>query len=84
MPDGAGDGGSASPGEVLRDEYMAPRGLSGPELARRIGVDPGRIEALIEGSHGVTPGLALRLARSLDTTADFWMDLQAAWERREA
>lgn len=83
MPGGAGTGRGASPGEVLRDEFLGPRGLSGPELARRIGVDPERIDALIEGSHGVTPGLALRLARTLDTTADFWMDLQAAWESRE-
>ncbi len=84
MPEADGTGRSASPGEVLRDEFLEPRGLSGPELARRIGVDPGRIDALLEGSHGVTPGLALRLARSLDTTADFWMDLQAAWESRKA
>jgi addiction module HigA family antidote len=80
MPAAAGDGRGASPGQVLRDEFLEPRGLTEPELARRMGVEPGRVQALVQGTHGVTPGLALRLARSLDTTPDFWMELQAAWE----
>jgi addiction module HigA family antidote len=69
------------PGEVLREEFMKPHGLSANALAVALGVPPPRIGDILrrERPRGVTPDTALRLARYFDTSAEFWLNLQQAY-----
>jgi addiction module HigA family antidote len=67
-----------SPGEVLREEFMAPLGLSARALARDMGVPANRVTAILNGERAVTAETALLLARRLGTSAEFWMNLQTA------
>lgn len=68
------------PGEILREDFMIPLGLSANALARALNVPPNRISAIIATTapRGVTPDTALRLARCFGTTPDFWLNLQQA------
>jgi len=70
------------PGEVLREEFMAPLRLSANALARDLHVPPNRITAIIaaDNPRAVTPDTALRLARYFRTTPEFWLNLQAAYD----
>lgn len=68
------------PGEYLREEYLAPLGMSAGALARRLGLPRTRIERIVKEEIGITPDTALRLARFFDTTPQFWMNFQQAYE----
>ncbi|WP_274627784.1 HigA family addiction module antitoxin [Arvimicrobium flavum] len=68
------------PGEFLREEYLVPLGLSAGALAKRLGLPRTRIERIAREEIGVTPDTALRLARFFDTTPEFWMNFQQAYE----
>lgn len=68
------------PGEVLAEEFLGPLGLSQHRLALDIGVDPRRINEIVLGKRGVTANTALRLARYFDTSAEFWLGLQAQFD----
>jgi addiction module HigA family antidote len=74
------------PGEILRDEFMRPLGLSANALARALDVPPNRTTAIIAAHNprAVTPDTALRLARYFDTTPQFWLNLQQAHELSRA
>src|SRR4051812_16811111 len=66
------------PGEILREDYMAPLELTAGALARAMGLkDRTRIERLVRESQPVTPDTALRLGRVFGTSAQYWMALQA-------
>jgi antitoxin HigA-1 len=65
------------PGEILREDYMAPLDLTAGALARIMGLkDRTRIERLVRGAQPVTPDTALRLGRVFGTSAQYWMALQ--------
>lgn len=68
------------PGEVLREEFLTPLGLSANALARRIGVPPNRVSEIAAGRRAITGDTALRLAAAFGTTAEFWMNLQKGYE----
>ena len=70
------------PGEILREEFMIPLGLSANALARALGVPANRITAIIasENPRAVTPDTALRLSRYFGTTPDLWLNLQQAYD----
>jgi len=72
------------PGEILRDEYMVPLGLSANALARSLGVAPARINEIVRQRRGITGDTALRLARYFGTDALSWLNLQAAYDLRVA
>lgn len=72
------------PGEVLAEEFLGPLGITPYRLAKDLGVDPPRIYALLDGRRAITADTALRLARYFDTTAEFWMNLQAHHDLRVA
>jgi addiction module HigA family antidote len=72
------------PGEVLQELYLAPLGLSAIALARRIHVPRTRIERLLKGETSLTADTAMRLARVFGTTAEYWMNLQRAWDLARA
>ncbi len=65
------------PGEVLREEYMAPLGLSANALATALRVPATRIGEIIKESRAVTADTALRLARYFGTSPQFWLNLQS-------
>lgn len=71
------------PGEVLREE-MHERALSANALARALGVPANRVTAILNGQRGVTADTARRLSEYLDTTPEFWLNLQQAWDLRRA
>jgi addiction module HigA family antidote len=70
------------PGEVLREEFMKPLGLSANELALGLRVPATRIGEIIrtEKPRAVTPNTALRLGRDFGTSPEFWINLQAAFD----
>ncbi len=70
------------PGEVLREEYLKPLGMSANALARAIRVTPNRITAILapDAPRAITPDMALRLARYFRTTPQFWLNLQSAYD----
>ena len=67
------------PGEILRDQFMAEFGLSANRVARDLRVPATRIAEIVHERRSVSPDTALRLARYLGTTPEFWMNLQAAY-----
>jgi addiction module HigA family antidote len=67
-----------TPGEVLREEFMAPHGLTARALARELGVPANRITAILNGERAVTAETALLLERRFGASAEFWLNLQTA------
>jgi antitoxin HigA-1 len=72
------------PGEILREEYLAPLELSANRFGDALGVPTNRVTETLKGKRSVTAETALRLARALQTTPEFWMNLQQAYELRLA
>ena len=70
------------PGEVLREEFMAPLGLSANALALALRVPATRIGAIVRADRprAVSADTALRLARYFSTTPEFWLNLQSAYD----
>ena len=68
------------PGEVLREEFLLPLGMSAGALAKTCGVPRTRIERLANEETGITADTALRLGRALNTTAQLWLNLQNAYD----
>jgi antitoxin HigA-1 len=66
------------PGEMLREEFMKPLGLTQAELAAKLGMPRVAVNAIINGKRSVTPGTAMRLAKALGTTPEFWINGQLA------
>jgi addiction module HigA family antidote len=69
-----------TPGEVLREEFLAPLHMSARALARDINVPPNRITDILNGDRGITAQTALKLAGRFGTSAIFWMNLQVAYD----
>ena len=68
------------PGEVLREEFMKPLKLSASAVAKGLGVTQATVHLLIRGQRGISAQLALRLARYVGTTAEFWIGLQGQYD----
>jgi len=68
--------GTVTPGEVLREEFMVPLGLSGRALARELGVPSNRITEIVAGGRAISANTALMLAERFGTSAEFWLNLQ--------
>jgi antitoxin HigA-1 len=68
------------PGEILREEFLAPLGLNAPRAAKAMGVPRTRIERLCREETDVTPDTALRLERFLGASAEFWLGVQAQYD----
>jgi len=68
------------PGEMLLEEFLNPMGITQRELADNIHVPYQRVNEIVNGRRGVTPGTALRLAKFFNMSADFWMNLQLRWD----
>jgi addiction module HigA family antidote len=68
------------PGEILRDEFLAPLGMTAHELALALRVPATRINEIVNEKRGITADTAMRLARYFGTTAKFWLNLQVSYE----
>jgi addiction module HigA family antidote len=71
----------AHPGQILSREFLVPLGISRGALAEHLGVPVQRINELIRGERAITRETATLLAQALNTTPEFWMDLQTAHDR---
>ena len=72
------------PGEVLREEFMIPLGLSAGKIAKACGVPRTRIERIATEKLGITGDTAVRLGKVLGTGPEVWMNLQAKFETETA
>lgn len=68
------------PGEILREQFMTDFGVTTSRLARDLQVPPTRVSEIVNERRSITPDTALRLARYFGTTAEFWMNLQTAYD----
>ena len=71
-----------TPGEILREDFMEPMGLSINRLARDIVVPPNRISEIVNGKRAITADTALRLQRYFKVEAQFWLNLQSEYDLR--
>jgi addiction module HigA family antidote len=72
------------PGEILREEYLVPMGLSASALAIALRVPAPRVNDIVRERRGISPDTALRLARFLGTSAQFWLNLQSGYDLKIA
>jgi len=75
--------GTIHPGEVLREEFLLPLGLTAYRLAKELGMTESAVGEILHGKRGITAATALRLARFFGTSAELWLNLQAAYELDE-
>ncbi|MCU7919146.1 MAG: HigA family addiction module antidote protein [Candidatus Thiodiazotropha sp. (ex Epidulcina cf. delphinae)] len=72
------------PGEVLLEAFLKPLAISQNRLARAMGVPPRRINEIVHGKRAISADSAIRLARALGTSEQFWMGLQTDYDLEEA
>lgn len=68
------------PGEMLLKEFLIPLRVTQRQLADAIHVPYQRVNEIVNGRRGLTPGTALRLAKFFGTSPDFWLNLQQRWD----
>jgi addiction module HigA family antidote len=73
-----------TPGEILKDEFVEPLGLTIHGLARELDVPATRIQAIVNDGRQITADTALRLSRFFGNSPQFWMNLQANYELEKA
>ncbi|MBL8226579.1 MAG: HigA family addiction module antidote protein [Chromatiales bacterium] len=74
------------PGEFITAVYLEPNGISGRELAAKLGVSASTLNRILTGKSGVTPEMALRLSKCLGRSPESWLALQYAhdlWKARK-
>lgn len=72
------------PGEILREEYLEPLGMTPNALSIHLRVPSPRINDVVREKRGITTDTALRLARYFNTTAQYWLNLQTSYELKQA
>lgn len=68
------------PGEILREEFMLPMGLSSNALARELGITAARVNEIVREKRGITADTALRLAQFFGTDVQSWLNLQQQYD----
>jgi addiction module HigA family antidote len=68
------------PGEILREEFLLPMGVSQYRLAKDIGVSPRRINEIVHGKRAISADTALRLSRYFGMSERFWINLQGRYD----
>lgn len=68
------------PGEILKEEFLKPMGLSSYALAKYLHVPVPRVHDIVLQKRGITPDTAVRLAKFFGTSEQFWLNLQAAYD----
>lgn len=70
----------STPGEILKEEFLEPLGISNYRLAKTIGVGETSIGEIVRGKRTISTAMAYRLAAALGTTPEFWMNLQRDYD----
>ena len=73
-----------TPGEMLKEEFLAEYGLSQNQLARAIGISPNRIAEIVNNRRRITADTALRLSLYFGNSAEYWLNLQAHYDLKLA
>src|SRR5437016_286649 len=73
-----------TPGEMLRQEFLAAYGLSQSGLAKAIGISPNRIAAIVNNRRRITADTALRLSLYFGNSPEFWLNLQSHYDLKLA
>src|SRR5436853_7568352 len=73
-----------TPGEMLKEEFLAGYRLSQSQLAKAIGISPNRIAEIVNNRRRITADTALRLGLYFGNSAEFWMNLQAHYDLKIA
>jgi addiction module HigA family antidote len=73
-----------TPGEILREEFLAPLAMTQRELAQHLGCDVKVINRLVNGRTALTAELAIKLGAAFDTTPEFWLNAQKAVDLHRA
>jgi len=73
-----------APGEILLEEFLKPNGLTANGLALALRVPANRMTGIIRGRRAISADTALRLSRFFGTTAQFWLNAQAAYDLSKA
>ena len=73
-----------APGEMLLEEFLKPMGITQTDFARRVGVTYPRLNEIVRGKRAVTVDTALRFARALGTSPEWWLRMQLAVDLYEA
>jgi antitoxin HigA-1 len=68
------------PGEVLREDFLIPMGITAYRLAKAVGIPESAVSDILNGRRGITAATALLFARFFGTTPELWLNLQAAYE----
>ena len=64
------------PGEFIRDVYLEPNGITGRQLATKLGVSPSTLNRVLQGNSGISPEMALRLSKALGRSPESWLAMQ--------
>lgn len=70
----------AHPGEILKEEYIAERGLTVAEVARGLGISRSSLSAIVNERAGISPEMAVKLSEAFGNTSQFWINLQKNYE----
>lgn len=73
---------ASSPGEILKEEFLEPLGISQYKLAQAIGKPQSAVSDVIHGRRAITPEMARLLGEALGTTTEFWLALQATYQAK--
>lgn len=68
------------PGEILKEDYLSPLNLTVTQTAEALGVSRKNLSEVVNGHTGISPEMALRLAKAFDTTAQLWLNLQLQYD----
>jgi antitoxin HigA-1 len=72
------------PGEFITEVYLEPNGISGRELAVKLGVAPSTLNRVLKGSSGISPEMALRLSKALGRSPESWLAMQYNYDLWQA
>ncbi len=78
------EGAPVTPGEKLKEEFLAEYGLSQSELAKAVGISPNRIAEIVNNRRRITADTALRLGLYFGNGPEFWMNLQSRYDLKMA
>lgn len=73
-----------TPGEMLKEEFLAEYGLSQSRLAKAVGISPNRIAEIVNNRRRITADTALRLSLYFGNSPEFWMNLQTCYDLKMA